>query len=821
MKQETKRKREKKKRFGGFFKGVLIAFFSLCALFLLSCAAVYAYLSFTVDTRADHERVALARASCVTRLYYDSTENDDVYLPCEWEEERLVGIEERIWTPIEEMPDALWQAFVAIEDKRFFEHDGVDILRTGKAIVNYFLGFDRRFGGSTITQQLVKNIIGDKEQTPMRKMREIYRALKLERVCDKRQILELYLNVVPLGHNLIGVGAAAERYFGKSVSELSTAECAALAALTNSPVRYDLHKKAVDNRARRELVLSAMEEKGYLSSEERQTAEMQSVTPIPWENRAEKVNSWYTEQVIADVIDALVREKKMSRTQAARTVYNGGLKIYTCAVPRIQEALESYFEREGGFRADLRYVMTVLSSKTGQLLGIVGREGEKKGNRLLNYATVKRPPGSVIKPLSVYAPALQEGLINYASVIDDVPVSFSQTANGLRPWPYNYPRVYSGLTDMRDAIAYSKNTVAVKLYEKLGRELSYHYLASKMHVDGIVREAKNEQGQTVTDLAAAPLALGQLTYGASLLDLCAAYGVFSGGNYRAPISYTEVYDGFGRLLLKNEQPAEKVLSPQNAAIMTKLLGSVTEYGTASSLTLTDRMEVAGKTGTSSFDRDRWFIGYTPEYIGGILCFSEEEQEIGYASPSHLQAWDEVMKLIHTDSAQKIFTEPMGIYRCMYCRDSGGYPCQACRLDARGGRVAVGYFTAENLPRSVCDRHREFMYDDESEGIVLDGQPFGYGRRVSLVREEERDFPMQLIVTDAQYIWRDLHGASPSECENGAYFESILPEGHYVGISVVKGRQFNALAHKNDDWFEDLLPHFKFRFFGKKNKKTAS
>lgn len=818
MKENEVQGKRKARKLQGFFKGAGIAFFSFCALFLLAVAILYAYLSLTVDTRADHERIALLRASCVTKLYYDKEEHDDLYTPCEWEEERLSGGEVRIFTPFEEMPAMLWQAFVAIEDKRFFSHDGVDVLRTGKAALNYLFRFDRHFGGSTITQQLVKNALGDKERTPMRKMREIYRSIRLERVCTKKEILELYLNAVPLGRNLVGVGAAAEAYFGKKVSELSLAECASLAALTNSPSRYDLYRNPEENRARRSLVLGAMEKMGYLRAEQREEAERETLMPIAWKNRAEKVYSWYTEQVIADVLDALKKEKKMSGKEAFDFLYNGGLKIYTCAVPRIQSTLESYFEREGILRADLHAAMTVLSSRTGQLLGIVGKEGKKEGNRLLNYASLQRPPGSAIKPLSVYAPALQEGIINYGSVVDDVPVSFRKTANGLRPWPYNYPRVYAGLTDMPDAVAYSKNTVAVKLYEKLGKELSYDYVSNKMHVLGIVRAGEDEQGRSVTDLAPAPLALGQLTNGATLLDMTAAYGVFLEGTYRKPISYLAVYDALGRLILENKPQKERVISAQNATVMTRLLQSVTDYGTASSVTLKERIECAGKTGTSSFDRDRWFIGYTPEYIGGILCFCEGEKEIGHASFSHIKAWDEIMQELHTENAETAFREAEGVYRMAYCRDSGGFPCEACRLDVRGERIKNGYFTEGNLPHALCSRHRTFIYDEEGQGILLTAPFLRGGRRVSLVREEERDFPMQLIVTDAQYIFRDLHGKEPSVRENAPFFESVLKEGRYVGISAVKGRPFNALSLRASEKKGAPFSYFRFDFFARRKKK---
>lgn len=799
-------KQKEKKPFSRIGRLVFIVLSIALALLLALCAALYVYLSATVDTEEDLTQFALARGSRVTRLYYDATEGDDTYVPLEWQEESLTGSEKRIWTELEDMPSELWQAFVAIEDKRFFRHHGVDILRTGKAAANYFLGFDGQFGGSSITQQLMKNLTGEKKRTPMRKLREIYRALSIERACSKHDILELYLNIVPMGHNLSGVGAAAEAYFGKKPSELTLAEAASLAAITNSPVRYDLYRHGEANKSRRALIYRAMQEAGYLSESERMQAEREELQLQDFDRESGKVHSWYTEQVISDVTRDLVKRRGMTREAATSMVYNGGISIYTCIEPKVQSEMERYFEADGRFGEGNHYAMTVISARTGALAGIIGREGNKDANRILNYATVKRPPGSAIKPLSLYAPALEAGIISYSSVFDDVPVSFHKTENGYRPWPYNYPKVYRGLCDMPDAVAYSKNTVAVRVYDLLGRENCYDYLVNKMKVGGIVRAGVNEKGKEITDMAAAPLALGQLTYGASLVDLTAAYGVFLEGEYREPVSYTKVYDGLGRLILQNEVKPERVISKQNAFIMTKLLENVTDYGTASKITLADRIETAGKTGTSSGDRDRLFIGYTPFYVAGIRCTADGEHEVGATSPDHLSAWNTVMQSVHEScvparEAHTGFPMPSGIYRAVYCRDSGKLPCEACGLDPRGDRIAVGYFTKETIPTERCHRHTEFLYDDEGAGVVLNGLREG-ARRISLLRIEERDFPMQILITDAQYVCRELHGAPPA-ASDGAYFESTMQEGHYAGISAVRGRQFNALAKPPALDFEDI------------------
>lgn len=796
-KREERARKNRARRFLSIFLLVLLIPLTAVTAFL---AGLSVYLARTVDLHTDEEQFRLAKYAGVTHFYYNAAEGEDEYLPTLWEGESLQGEERREWTDFDEIPELLKNAFVAIEDKRFWDHDGVDWRRTVKAVANYIFKFQGTFGGSTLTQQVVKNLSGEKEKTPMRKVREIYRALSLEKTHSKREILEMYLNLVPLGRNIVGVGMGAKVYFGKDASALSLGEAAALAAITNSPVRYDLYRNPEENEKRRRLILTQMHEEGMISEEERQAAEKEIVVPIPFEGNVQRVHSWYIDHVVEALISDLMTAKGLNRVEASRLVYNGGLDIYTCADKRVQDTMEAYFAKEDVFRKDLHYAMTVLSARTGDLIGIVGREGIKEGNRLLNYASsVRRPPGSTIKPLSLYAPALEEGYIHYGTVLDDVPTVFRKNGDTYRPWPRNFPMGYQGLCDMKTAVAYSKNTVAVRIYDMLGAEKAYDYLVNRMHVAGLVRHAQNEAGEIVSDLGAAPLALGQLSYGVSLLDMSAAYGIFTSGEYRTPRSYLQVYDNQGKLLLSKNQNVEIVLSRENAYIMTKLLEGVTDFGTASSISLPDLVATAGKTGTSSLDKDRWFVGYTPDYVAGIWCGTNEKNGVvGEAAPSHLAAWDSVMTSIYRQSRgvslQKEFPTVYGVYACPYCKDSGNLPTEECWCDPREHRVSIGYFTSENRPTSPCERHVGMLYDEVGGGVVIDGQSAGVPRRISLVRVEERSFPIQIAVRDAEYVYRPLGDVRPKGGLWKAFFTDSLPKNVYVGLSpTANGRQFNALS----------------------------
>lgn len=822
--------KQKKPRSKRILKFLIISLSVLVFFAILLTLSLFVYAATVVHPEEDTYLFESAKGGNTTFIYYNGgkdahidTANDECecigivgYTPIEWEKERLTGGEICLWTPFAEMPDTLKKAIVAIEDHRFYEHKGVDFLRTAKAMVNYVFRFDGSFGGSSITQQLIKNISGDREKSVGRKVREIARALSLEKSYGKDEILELYLNIIPLSDGCIGVGAAAEHYFSKKPSELSLVEAASLVAITNSPTAYNPRKHPENHRRRRDLVLSKMYEHGMISEAEYKEAQASPVSLSVSEEDTEKVSSWYTETVIEDVITDLINEKNMTRESASRAIYGGGLKIYTCMDKEIQDIVEGYFSN-ASFDKDYAYAMTVTDSDSGDLLAVVGREGKKTNNRVLNYATTLRAPGSAIKPLTVYAPALEEGLITFGSVFDDVPVLFRDKGTYYRPWPYNADYIYSGLTTVSEAVSESKNTVAVRILNMLGYEKAYHYLTEGFSVSGAVRSGKNQAGETVSDLASAPLALGQMTYGVTLRNLTTAYGAFSnGGVTHKSRSYLLVLDKNGSPLLTNTPESHRVVSEENAAIMTKLLEGVVEDGTAKSITLSEITAVAGKTGTTTKGENRLFVGYTPELCAGVFA-----GYVGDGTPSmkfkgHLSVWDEVMKRIvklrdGRRTEKNAFSVPDGVIMKEFCTESGKCLCDACRLDPRGECRRIGYFKKGTEPMTECDRHITVLYDTRHGGVASDaciknGNP-EYLTPVSLVWVTDRDFPTEVVVSDAQYVYRDMI-IPPSENDaTKPFFCETLPEGRYVGVSVGVGKpQYNTFCcfhfEGNSDAYED-------------------
>ncbi len=793
-------KKKEKRRGSRIFLALLI---TLLALVIAAITAVAVYLSFTVDTEADAELFLASRGSRTTRLYYNANRGADVYAATEWESERLYGAENAIWTEYKDIPENLKNAFLAAEDHRFFKHDGVDWLRTVKAAFNQVLHFDDRFGGSSITQQLIKNLSGDSEVSAARKLREIYRAVALERSFTKEQILELYLNIVPMGENAVGVGAGAERYFGKRPDELTDAECAALAAIINAPARYDILKHGDANRERRNVILGKMREYGMLSEEAHLTALREEIVPLSHGvSDPGTVYSWYTEAVIDDVLTDLCERAGYSRAAALRLLYGGGLKIYTLADLRVQAAMEKTF-RSLSAADGVQYAGTVIDPGTGDILGIVGGAGVKGGNRLLNHATVPHTPGSALKPLSVYAPALDAGLITSGTVFDDVPLEF--LGKEMRAWPKNFPETYQGLVDLGTAIATSKNTVSVRALRRLGKEQSYSFLTHTLGISTLVRRGTGEGGATLTDLAEAPLALGQLSYGVSLRELTSAYTpLASDGTFRKGRTYLAVYDNRGKLLLTNEREEHVAIKKETASIMTKLLEGVVRGGTANGIRLAGGIPVAGKTGTSSEGRDKLFVGYSPYYLCGIWCGSENGST-SIAGRPQLAVFNAVMGELHREIAADSdrFTEfPLasGVYECRFCRDGGGLLTVDCLCDPRGNRATVGWFTAETMPKAPCTWHVGVLCGEDGgvaadiDGTPLTDAPLENARLVrrGLIRVSDRRFPVQVTVRDAQYVYRPLGEGSPATDADVPFFASLLPYGEYVGISETHtGRQYNA------------------------------
>ena len=806
-------KNKKKRRAGKILLLVLAAFFS-CLVIVGTVAAIYVKTHFESALPSNFFELSVKGESPTFFAYRFDDRANRVGVAEDITED--VFFQKRtVYTSFDEMPSHLINAFVAIEDKRFWEHEGVDWYRTLAAGANYLLGFSNRFGASTITQQLIKNVTGNTDATPKRKLQEILYARDLEKKLDKKRILELYLNVIHFSDRCDGVGDAAWHYFSKTPSELTLIESAAIAAITNNPTYYNPIRNPENNAYRRNLILDAMLDQGYITDAEYESAVGESLILRVKEMPAETQNSWYADMVIEDVIEGLMEKYGMTRTAASRYLYGGGLQIYTAMDEQIQEIVEDYYQNDlrvpnnaNGISA--QSALIVIDAKTGDILGVAGAVGKKSGNRVQNFATqTLRPPGSTIKPLSVYAPALEKGLINWASVYDDVPVNFG-TSNA-SPWPRNATGVYRGLTNISYAVAHSTNTVSVRVLEELGLENAYRFAKENFHLEHLISD---ERGN---DCDVAALALGQLNYGVTLRELSTAYTVFADrGNYHPYRSYYRVLDSNGRILLSNADRSEPVMSEGNAAIMTKLLQEVVHRGTSSSITLEKKTECAGKTGTSHKDFDRWFIGYTPELICGVWC--------GYEYPESLEGknlctsiWDRVMSMIcAAGNYEKEFEVPSSVVKASYCRDSGMLMNEACGLDPRGDRSEIGYFLKGSEPNKLCDCHILCDYDGAHGGVSHGNCPEELLERVGLIRVTRR-FPIQILVTDAEYVYLGDPLELPiNENASLSYFSPSL--GYFCGVSP-GNTQFNRSCTEHlypieENPWEYLIP----RFFGRRKKE---
>ncbi len=786
---------------------------SVCAVLIIASVISLGgigYIAFfsRKNIKSDYDEMLfdMAKVGSYTEYYVD--EGDNAADLSEYQPRSLcniaLGDTRKRWIGLGDVNEKIISGFVAVEDRKFYTHSGVDVKRTLYALLNSMFHFRETFGASTITQQVVKNISGDSEITLKRKLSEIIRAYNIEKNHSKDEIMELYLNIVPMGENIIGVNMAAEVYFGKEPKELSTEECATLIGITNAPTRYNPHIHPNECLKKRNDVLYAMHDFGILSKEEYEQAISQKLDVIPRSEVNEEPLSWFIETVNSDVISALCQKYNMSFAGAEALLFNGGLKIYTTENVSVQNTLEEYFSDKSNFPNEINrgldYSMVVVDSKNGNLLGIVGSVGKKQGNKLLNLALVPRTPGSSLKPIALYAPLIDSGKINYATVFDDVPLDFKKSGTDYIEYPQNYPKRYDGLTTVKDALRLSKNTVAVKLYNMLGAEEIYRNLKSGFGFSSLVRHTEEADGKILTDLAPSPLALGQLSYGVSVRELTSAYTVFpSDGVLHSARSYIAVYDSNGNIILDNAPTEKRIFSIGTARIMNQLLMQVTKNGTASAITLKRTVDTAGKTGTSGDDKDRLFVGYTPYLTAGIWCgYRDSTASVGRAAPSHIEIWDNVMKSIHSkmlseyDDGEIESFSTGGLIRREFCRDSGRLYSDNCLHDPRGSRLDWGYFLPSSQPTGLCDRHILCKYDIFAEGVACDGCPDEFVLDVSLLRID-RTFPKEIYITDAEYVWRSTDGTKPPPNDfDVPFFYPYIPEGDYVGRGRNK-KQYNSFC----------------------------
>lgn len=571
----------------------------------------------------------------------------------EWRElSTLSGKQKRVWVDYGDIPWYMEKAVVAIEDKRFYDHKGVDWYRTSGAFVKMFATMQNSYGGSTITQQLIKNLTGQDQVTVQRKLTEIFGALELEKRYDKQEIIEWYLNAVYFGEGCYGVQTAAQTYFGKDVKDLSLAECAAIVGITNKPTYYDPFYNEENNKERQETILREMYEQGYIDYQMYKEAVEEPLvfTHSAEEETTQRIYSYYEEVVIADVINDLMERKGISRETAQTLVYNGGYKIYCCVDVSVQSAIDAvYTDLTAIPRASrdqqLQSAIVVMNPYDGRILGLAGGVGVKDRNFPLNRATgTYRSPGSSIKPLASYGPAVDTGLITPNTLVND---QAGMHLSGTNWFPANDSNIYYGTVTIYQALQYSLNTVAAQIVDKLGPQTSYNYLTTKLGFTSLVP----------ADADYAPMALGQLTNGVTVREMAQAYCAFvNDGIFTYGRTYSLVTDFDGNTVIDNSPTTISAFKPNTAYTMTYMMQNAVENGTGREARLYN-MSVAGKTGSSGDYKDRWFCGVTPYYVAAVWTGFDTPATINVSGNPAAQLWKKVMQPLHDGLEYKAFTYP--------------------------------------------------------------------------------------------------------------------------------------------------------------------
>lgn len=611
---------------------------------------------------------------------------------------RLHGEENRIWVDLDDMSPHLKDAFIAIEDQRFEKHHGVDWIRTIGVIVK---PSNSGQGGSTITQQLIKNLTDEKDVTIVRKFNEILSALNLERNYSKDEIIEAYLNTIYLSEGCYGVKTAAETYFGKDVSDLNIAECASIAAITQFPGKYDPLRKPENNRQRQLRILEEMLSQGFITQEEYNEAVAYEMVFTNSENyqgsqvsdsesgsNENKIDSYYVDYVVKTVLEDL---QKMGYTErkAKSLLYGGGLKIYTAVDFDVQNALEDVYENYRRMPDETVQGAMVVMNYEGRVLGLVGGTGEYSGSLELNRAFQSyRQPGSSIKPLSVYGPAFEKSLnddsvdIYWSTLIDDRPL---KEVDG-KMWPTNEGGGYSGAkTTIQKGIANSLNTISARTLDMIGVDYAYDYITNRFHISSL----------SAADCDYAPLATGSLTEGVSVLEMTAAYAAFgNGGAHYQPYCYYKIEDSQGNVLIETDAAStkEQALTESTGWLMNKILQTVMTSGTGRSYKISG-VECFGKTGTTTDSKDRWFVGGTPEYVAAVWYGYDMPKEIVYRLSSNPAGtiWETVMNEIYDVKGKNVteFPEYDGIVQKSYDSSNG--------LLTNYSSGNTGWYDVNNLP----------------------------------------------------------------------------------------------------------------------------
>lgn len=689
-----KKKKSKKKP-----SKVSLVFFGIFSTIALTALVVVSYVLISVIMYVNGDLVVnldeYKANQNQTSFIYAYDENGDTV-----EIARLHGEEDRVWVDLDDMSPHMANAFIALEDTRFREHHGVDWVRTiGVIVVPDNLGQ----GGSTITQQLIKNYTNKKEVTVVRKYYEILSALNLEKNYDKDTIIEAYLNTLYLGSGCYGVKTASQKYFGKDVSELNAAECAVIASITQAPTKYNPLLNPENNRDRQLYCLKQMyEEHGFLTKEEYDEAcafeliftNSENYVPKVEENAVKEedeeiINSFYVDYVRQCVQRDLMEEYGYSKQQASDKLLYGGLKIYAAVDLSVQETLEDIYVNRKNFpdlESDdgdpVQSAMTIMDY-SGRVVAIVGEAGEKSGKLGLNRAANSfRQPGSTIKPLATYAPAIEMNIYNYSSKIKDSAIFI----NGKR-WPHNVDKSYGSGSNVtvEYAIQKSLNTVPARVINyDVGIDNSFEFIRDRFHLSKLDEKE---------DRTLAPLATGSLTYGTTTVEMAAAYATFgNGGKYYYPYSYYKVTNSQGtEVLLSNEQPKyQQAISEETSDIMCELLQTVdtSYYGKAPTVR---KFQIMAKTGTTTSDKDRWFCAGTPYYVAAVWVGFDQPESLGVSVNPGGKIFMTVFDEIHEGLEEKEFPKSDKVIEKRYCRVTGKLAGSNC------GSTGKGWYKISSLP----------------------------------------------------------------------------------------------------------------------------
>lgn len=771
-------KTKRKNRFG--LTGLQIGLIALVACVIILGAVALGIINGIIKSAPD-----ISKIDVVPTGYSSSVLADDGMT----EVATLVGSgANREYVTLRQIPKHLQQAFVAIEDARFFEHNGIDlqgIVRAGFATVKKLITGDGGIqGASTITQQLIKNNVltsWTSENTFIdkleRKIQEQYLAVKLEKqIDDKDWILENYLNTINLGSNTLGVQSAANKYFGKDVSELTLSESAVIAGITQNPYGYDPIRFPEKNAGRRERVLKAMLDQGYITKKEYTEALEDPVYDRIASYRVENpssYNTYFVDALIEDLLDDLINKAGYTESDAYKAIYQGGLTIVSTQNKEIQDICDeeandldnyptkpnysfnlsfsvkkadgttktythqtmlSYYKKANKnpeteyditfktekecydaikkYQSDIlengdaivegsesimitlqpQVAMTVIDQHTGEVKALVGGRGDKVGNRTWNRATdTTRQPGSTFKIIGCYAAALDAGGKTLASVQDDAPFT-----SGDKEYKNASAGQFYGWTTLREAITKSYNITTVKTLQDIGVGLGYEY-AKKLGITTLTDDDRT-----------LGLALGGLTQGVKNIELTAAYAAIANqGEYIEPSFYTEVYDHAGNLILDNTKHEKRtVLSKETAWLLTDAMKDVMTSGTGGKAYFGSKMAQAGKTGTTTNNRDSLFAGYTPYYTAVVWGGNDDNsKQKGEHCTYARNIWRESMKRIHKDLEYRDFEMPNGITTAKVCKDSGLLPLTGtCEFCQKGNAVYEEYFASGTVPTSTCDHH---------------------------------------------------------------------------------------------------------------------